>query len=213
MNGTVSTESGPWARGSRCTRAATASTASRTKSRAPKRRRTPSAWPTSPTSTTTTTSSSRAIANVSRLFLFVFNHLGFTVFFYRISHEFLPFFFGCGFHQLSPVSFFSSAAIFFGREGGGVLFLTEFRFGFAAFYDFDRLLTGLGFAFLRFQTARRSFPFSRFVTESERESNWAPEKKIIRFKWRDMEKQHLTYLSPVSSFVNPVKPGRNFSEL
>ena len=121
--------------------------------------------------------------------------------------------FGCGFHQLSPVSFFSSAAIFFGREGGGVLFLTEFRFGFAAFYDFDRLLTGLGFAFLRFQTARRSFPFSRFVTESERESNWAPEKKIIRFKWRDMEKQHLTYLSPVSSFVNPVKPGRNFSEL
>ena len=139
--------------------------------------------------------------------------LGFYRFFYRISHEFLPFFFGCGFHQLSPVSFFSSAAIFFGREGGGVLFLTEFRFGFAAFYDFDRLLTGLGFAFLRFQTARRSFPFSRFVTESERESNWAPEKKIIRFKWRDMEKQHLTYLSPVSSFVNPVKPGRNFSEL
>ena len=45
--------------------------------------------------------------------------LGFYRFFYRISHEFLPFFFGCGFHQLSPVSFFSSAAIFFGREGGG----------------------------------------------------------------------------------------------
>ena len=138
--------------------------------------------------------------------------LGFYRFFYRISHEFLPFYLGAAFTSFHRLVFFPAPRFFLGGRGG-VLFLTEFRFGFAAFYDFDRLLTGLGFAFLRFQTARRSFPFSRFVTESERESNWAPEKKIIRFKWRDMEKQHLTYLSPVSSFVNPVKPGRNFSEL
>ena len=119
MNGTVSTESGPWARGSRCTRAATASTASRTKSRAPKRRRTPSAWPTSPTSTTTTTSSSRAIANVSRLFLFVFNHLGFTVFFTGFRTNFCRFFLGAAFTSFHRLVFFPAPRFFLGGRGGG----------------------------------------------------------------------------------------------